>query len=150
MVNKLFSILFISLFSITLHASNGRDTIADLNSMLGGVTGVKKSEKGFPNGFEMSESGVITVDTAIEKGVYYFELMALTPDESHFIVNIKYDNLTNPTKVIVNSDKIDMATGLRKDGMIWVVVLVSLVVFAGLISYLVILDRKVSKLEKAA
>jgi len=150
MVNKLFSCLFISLFSLSLHASNGRDTIADLNSFLGGVTGVKKSEMGFPEGFEMSETGVITVDTAIEKGVYFFELMALTPDESHFIVNVKYDKLSNPTKIIVNADKIDMATGLRKDGMIWVVVLVSLVVFAGLISYLVILDRKVSKLEKAA
>ncbi|MBL0913672.1 MAG: CcmD family protein [Bacteroidia bacterium] len=50
----------------------------------------------------------------------------------------------------VIADKIEMATGLRKDGMIWVVVTVSMVVFAVLIGYLVLLDRKVRKIEKAA
>lgn len=150
MLNKLFSLVLICFSFLSLNAFAQRDTIADLNNMLGGVTGVKKSERGFPNGFELSETGVITVDTSIEKGIYAFELMALTPDESHFIVNLKYDNTSERTKIIVNSDKIDMANGLRKNGMIWVVVCVSLVVFAGLITYLLILDRKLNKLEKIA
>lgn len=138
------------LICLSLQASSGRDTIVDLNGMLGGITGVKKSERGFPAGFEMSESGVITVDTALVAGIYAFELMALTPENSHYIVNIKYDNVGSLAKISVNSDKIDMAEGLRQNGMIWVVVLVSLTVFAGLITYLVILDRKINKLEKSA
>lgn len=41
-----------------------------------------------------------------------------------------------------------MADQLRADGKIWVVVLVVAVVFAGIITYLIRLDRQVSKLEK--
>lgn len=41
-----------------------------------------------------------------------------------------------------------MADQLRADGKIWVVVLVLAVVFAGIITYLIRLDRQVSKLEK--
>ena len=43
---------------------------------------------------------------------------------------------------------IDMATGLRSSGKIYVVVLVMLVLFLGVASYLFILDRKITKLEK--
>ncbi|MBC8152118.1 MAG: CcmD family protein [Bacteroidetes bacterium] len=43
---------------------------------------------------------------------------------------------------------VEMADQLRADGKIWVVVLVLAVVFAGIITYLIRLDRQVSKLEK--
>jgi len=43
---------------------------------------------------------------------------------------------------------VEMADTLRQDGKIYVVVVVLLTVLAGLIIYLVMLDRKVSKLEK--
>lgn len=43
---------------------------------------------------------------------------------------------------------VEMADQLRADGKIWVVVLVLSVVFAGIITYLIRLDRQVSKLEK--
>lgn len=43
---------------------------------------------------------------------------------------------------------IDMATGLRSSGKIYVVVLVMLVIFLGVASYLFILDRKITRLEK--
>lgn len=41
-----------------------------------------------------------------------------------------------------------MADQLRADGKIWVVVLVIAVVFAGIIAYLVRMDRQLSKVEK--
>lgn len=41
-----------------------------------------------------------------------------------------------------------MADQLRADGKIWVVVLVIAVVFAGIIIYLIRLDRQLSKVEK--
>lgn len=41
-----------------------------------------------------------------------------------------------------------MADQMRADGKIWVVVAVISVIFAGIIAFLVNIDRKVSKLEK--
>jgi len=47
-----------------------------------------------------------------------------------------------------NGDKAEMADGMRSNGKIYVVVAVLLVILAGLIFYLVSLDRKISRLEK--
>lgn len=44
--------------------------------------------------------------------------------------------------------EIEMADTLRQDGKIYVVVVVILTVLAGLIAYLISLDRKIGKLEK--
>jgi CcmD family protein len=38
---------------------------------------------------------------------------------------------------------------MRADGKIWVVVGVIAIVFVGIITYLVLLDRKISKIEKS-
>lgn len=46
------------------------------------------------------------------------------------------------------ADGIEMADRLRADGKIWVVVAVIAAVFAGIIIYLVRLDRQLGKLEK--
>jgi hypothetical protein len=43
---------------------------------------------------------------------------------------------------------VDMADMMRKDGKIYVVVAVILTILAGIIIYLIRLDRKISKLEK--
>ena len=43
---------------------------------------------------------------------------------------------------------IEMADRLRADGKIWVVVAVIAAVFAGIIGYLIRLDRQIGKLEK--
>ncbi|MBA4851115.1 CcmD family protein [Emticicia sp. BO119] len=44
--------------------------------------------------------------------------------------------------------EVEMADKMREDGKIWVVVAVIAVVLAGIIGYLVLLDRKISKIEK--
>ena len=44
---------------------------------------------------------------------------------------------------------VPMADGLRSEGKIYVVVAVILTIFAGIIFYLVRLDRKISRLEKS-
>ncbi|AKD05583.1 hypothetical protein PKOR_07785 [Pontibacter korlensis] len=57
----------------------------------------------------------------------------------------------NQTEVEFSSapqNDVEMADTLRQDGKIYVVVVVLLTVLAGLIVYLITLDRKVSKLEK--
>ncbi len=43
---------------------------------------------------------------------------------------------------------VDMATGLYQSGKIYVVVIVVTVILLGIIGYLTMLDRKISKLEK--
>ena len=44
--------------------------------------------------------------------------------------------------------EVEMADTLRQDGKIYVVVIVLLTVLVGLIIYLIMIDRKVGKLEK--
>ncbi|GAB3165592.1 CcmD family protein [Telluribacter humicola] len=46
------------------------------------------------------------------------------------------------------SQEIEMADRLREDGKIWVVVGVIVLIFVGIVLYLVRLDSKISKLEK--
>ena len=43
---------------------------------------------------------------------------------------------------------VDMADSLRESGKIYVVVLVVLIIFAGIIGFLVNLDRKIAKIEE--
>ncbi len=43
---------------------------------------------------------------------------------------------------------IEMATGLYQSGKIYVVVIVMAIIFIGITVYLIMLDRKISKLEK--
>jgi CcmD family protein len=45
-------------------------------------------------------------------------------------------------------EEVQMADQMRADGKIWVVVAVIAIVFVGIIVYLVLLDRKISKIEK--
>jgi CcmD family protein len=46
------------------------------------------------------------------------------------------------------SAPVEMATGLYQSGKIYVVVIVLSVIMAGIAAYLIMLDRKVSRLEK--
>ncbi len=47
-----------------------------------------------------------------------------------------------------NAQEVEMATGLRSSGKIYVVVIVITVVFIGLFVYLFSIDRRLKKLEK--
>ena len=48
----------------------------------------------------------------------------------------------------ITSAQTEMADTMRANGKIYVVVVVLATIFAGIFAYLVILDRKISKLEK--
>jgi len=47
-----------------------------------------------------------------------------------------------------NSKPVEMATGMRANGKIYVVVAVLLTILAGLLLYVIRLDRRISRLEK--
>jgi len=52
------------------------------------------------------------------------------------------------TKAQETTDTVDMADTMRSNGKIYVVVAVILTIFAGIIIYLIRLDRKMTRLEK--
>lgn len=47
-----------------------------------------------------------------------------------------------------DNDQVEMADGLYQSGKIYVVVVVASIIFIGITAYLILLDRKISKLEK--
>lgn len=47
-----------------------------------------------------------------------------------------------------NNMRVEMAEGMRSSGKIYVVIAVILTIFAGIIFYLIRLERKLNKLEK--
>ncbi len=52
------------------------------------------------------------------------------------------------TPILLNAQPIEMADTMRSEGKIYVVVAILLVIFVGLIGYLVFLDRKITRIEK--
>ncbi|MCE3281066.1 MAG: hypothetical protein K0S44_3257 [Bacteroidetes bacterium] len=52
------------------------------------------------------------------------------------------------TETASSEPTVEMATGLYQSGKIYVVVIVLAVIMLGIFAYLIMLDRKVSKLEK--
>lgn len=64
---------------------------------------------------------------------------------------VKYIFLTFLLLVLPNillGQNVEMADSLRKSGKIYVVVIVTGIVFLGIVIYLIALDRKLRKLEK--
>ena len=51
------------------------------------------------------------------------------------------------TSLAQDSDKIDMAEQMMASGKIYVVIAVLLLIFLGIVVYLIALDRKIGKLE---
>ena len=64
------------------------------------------------------------------------------------IFSILLLNIQTMAQDFSNGEKAEMADSMRSNGKIYVVVAVLLVILAGLIFYLVGLDRKISRLEK--
>ena len=62
-----------------------------------------------------------------------------------FIVLLLINFLTHAQST---ADSVDMADTMRSNGKIYVVIAVILTIFAGIIIYLIRLDRKMTKLEK--
>ncbi len=62
----------------------------------------------------------------------------------HFLITIFLLLITT----LFASAQTEMADTMRSNGKIYVVVVVLATIFAGIFTYLVILDRKISKLEK--
>ena len=60
---------------------------------------------------------------------------------------ILYLFLLMTISVIANAQDAEMADVMRSNGKIYVIVGIILIILTGLITYLILLDRKISKLE---
>jgi hypothetical protein len=127
------------------------DTLLDLNRSLGGLKElIIAKETLIPQAVTVTPQGLIILRTpsALKADAYAFELKAVASDEEVYLLNVKITRKGNTVLVNIVSDKIDMATGFRKEGKIYVVVAVSFVLFTVLIAYLVFLDFRQRKIEK--
>jgi CcmD family protein len=64
-----------------------------------------------------------------------------------FVVSL-FLGISNTIAQISDDTSVEMADQMRAEGKIYVVVAVVLIIFIGMILYLISLDRKITKLEK--
>jgi K+-transporting ATPase A subunit len=51
-------------------------------------------------------------------------------------------------QLVFAQEKVEMADSMRENGKIYVIVVIILIVLSGMLAYLFLLDRKISRLEK--
>ncbi len=126
------------------------DTLIDLNKVNGGIVKFQIADddnlKLNNSGFEIINPGIIILkDTSLISN-FQVEIKSFASDDEWYINTVKF-NVENRTNLIyIQSDKIEMATGWRKDGKIMVVIAVVMILFFTVIGYLFYLDRKINKL----
>ena len=77
---------------------------------------------------------------------FQVEIKSFASDDEWYINTVKYNVENRNNLIYIQSDKIEMATGWRKDGNIMVVITVVMILFFTVIGYLFYLDRKINKL----
>ena|SRR5687767_10838761 len=131
------------------------DTIVNLNSLNNGITKLQISEESkktmINNGLKLDEkAGVVTLEVidSLQQD-FSFDVKTFAKDNEWYENTIKVKVKDNDIRLInVATDKIEMATGFRANGMIYVVIAVSMILFFTIIFYLIYLERKTKKLEK--
>ncbi|GAB2478213.1 CcmD family protein [Algoriphagus taiwanensis] len=65
-----------------------------------------------------------------------------------FSLNLKAQDKIEVTEADYSNNTVEMADQMRADGKIYVLVGIILIIFAGMVVYIINTDRKISKLEK--
>ncbi len=131
------------------------DTVVNMNSLNNGITKIQISEESkksiAANGLKLDEKGgIVTLEKSdLLTANFSFDIKTFATDQEWYENTIKIKVKNNDIRLIsVTSDKIEMATGFRKEGKIYVVISVSMILFFTIIFYLIYLERKTRKLEK--
>jgi len=140
-------------FSVRIYREG--DTIVNMNSLNNGIIKTQVSKESRKviknNGLQLNDStGIVTlVEDSLLKQDFIFDIKTFASDNEWYENTVKVKVKNNDIRLIsVTSDKIEMATGFRKEGKIYVVIAVSMILFFTIIIYLVYLERKTKKLEK--
>lgn len=127
------------------------DTLVNFNRLVGGITAVTlPGEQTLPKGISLTPDGSLLGS--------YESLMALrdplffkleTASGDFYEVSLSGRQQSGKNFVLIQSNLIEMATGWRRDGKIWVVVASALLVFFAIIGFLLYLERRLRKVEKS-
>lgn len=129
------------------------DTLVNLNRLNGGIVRYQISDDDRQtlknNGLQINEQAmIVVVEPSKMLNFLMLEVKTFASDHEWYINTIKLESTSKGVIVYVSSDKIEMATGWRKDGKIYVVIAVVAVLFLGVIGYLFMLDSKIARLKK--
>lgn len=135
--------------SLLIHSG---DTLVNLNKLNGGIIRYQISEEDKDilknNGLRITPQAVLIVDDpSLLNKLFKLEVKTFASDQEWYINTLKIEKKAEGLLVYVMSDRIEMATGWRKDGKIFVVIAVIAVLFLGVIGYLLMLDRKIARLK---
>lgn len=128
------------------------DTLVNLNKLNGGIIRFQISDEDKEilknNGLQITDQAALIVnDPSLLGKLVMLEIKTFASDKEWYINTLKIESKSSGVLVYVISDKIEMATGWRKDGKIFVVIAVIAVLFLGVIGYLFMLDRKIARLK---
>lgn len=128
------------------------DTLANLNKLNGGIIRFQISDEDKEilknNGLQITDQAVVIVnDPSLLGKQVMLDIKTFASDQEWYINTLKIEKKAQSVLVYISSDRIEMATGWRKDGKIFVVIAVISVLFLGVIGYLFMLDRKIARLK---
>jgi hypothetical protein len=122
------------------------DTLVNLNRLNRGVLSAQPGAGTDTSLFRISAEGLIIAKAKLPLAefpeTHRLSIKTMHSDKVYFDNDIVIYLDSAHTLIHVNSDEIEMATGMRSDGRIWVVVASSLLVFFTLLAYLIQLERK--------
>lgn len=130
------------------------DTLIDLNKLNGGIVKYQVSDEDRTTikaaGLEITDPGIITVQDPVmfsTSNTTRFQIKTFAKDDEWYINDVLIRMSGSTPLVYVSADKIEMATGWRKEGKIYVVIAVVVILFAIVLLYLVSLDRRTRALK---
>jgi len=122
------------------------DTLVNLNRLNRGVVQAQPGAATDTSVFMISADGMVIAkkDLPVHQSAetHRLSIKTMHSDRVYFDNDIFIQVDSTKTLIHVNSDEIEMATGMRADGRIWVVVISSLLIFFTLLGYLIRLERK--------
>jgi hypothetical protein len=124
------------------------DTLVDLNRLNGGI---RSFQVGTCDStlFYVDSKGVVLSKGNIPASArpYRIDIKSQTTEGVYVDNHIELWQTEQNRTVYVEANVIEMATGMRKDGKIWVVIAVVFVLFAAVLGYLLFLQKKIAALE---
>lgn len=129
------------------------DTVADFNKLNGGITDFQVTKEATAtataHGLEIIKPGIVVVnDPAALNSNVLLEVKTFGQNGEWYINTLNIKLYDRGPLVHVSSDKIEMATAWRSNGKIYVVITVVAILFAVVLIYLFMLDRKTNALKK--
>lgn len=128
------------------------DTLINFNALLGGVRSISMpQDQRLPEGLSLHPEGLLLgSDSLLLYRADPLNFKVETGNGDVYEVQMKARRKGEQTLLIIQTDRIEMATGWRKDGKIWVVIVVSLIVFTAIVAFLLYLERRLRRLEKGS